>query len=156
MGEAHTLRWASSFNSSMKKYILISVAALTLAACHHKGLPEGVMDAEHMAAFLADAYLVESFYAIETQYRYDVLTESALRGYDSILEVHGLTREQVERSFDYYSQHPDVYQSIQDSAAARLEADRDKLPASQSVAKPMGNSISSDSLLRRSIPMLGR
>lgn len=45
-----------------------------------------------------------------------------LQGYDSILGAHGLTRRQVDLSFDYYAQHLDAYQPIMDSVVARLEA----------------------------------
>ena len=133
----------------MKKSLLILLVALSLTACRHGSLPDGVMDEERMADFLADAYLVESFYAIETQYRYDVLTETALRNYDSILALHSLTREQVERSFEYYSQHPELYQRIQDSAAVRLEARRDKLPAA-----PAAVPVPGPDSIRRTIPRL--
>ncbi len=105
----------------MKKLPLILLSLLLLASCHRGGLPDGVLDEAAMTDFLVDAYLLEGANAIETQYRHDRLTEKAQQGYDSILSVHSLTREQVERSFDYYSHHLDLYQAIQDSVVARLE-----------------------------------
>ena len=106
----------------MKKLFLLLVSLLVLVACHHDTLPEGVLSEDLMTDFLTEAYIVAGNFAIETQYRYDVLYASTLRSYDSILDRHGITREQVERSFDYYSQHLDAYQSIHDSVVARLEA----------------------------------
>lgn len=106
----------------MKKLLPLLALVLICSACRHDGLPEGVLDAPAMTEFLADAYLLEGFYAIETQYRYDRLTDEVIRYYDSILERHGITREQVERSLDYYTAHPDAYQAIHDSVVVRLEA----------------------------------
>ena len=106
----------------MKKLLLFLLPLLLLAACRQEGLPKGVLDEERMADFLAEAYLLEGFYAIETQYRYDVLTADALRRYDSILAAQNITRKEVEQSFAYYAEHLDVYQTIQDSVVARLEA----------------------------------
>ena len=93
-----------------------------MASCRHDGIPQDVLDQERMTDFLCDAYLLEGFYAIETQYRYDALSDEVLCSYDSILDSHGLTREQVEISLDYYSAHPDIYQAIHDSVVACLEA----------------------------------
>lgn len=97
------------------------LALVLLAGCQHKGSPKGILSEPQMVDFLTDAYLLEGFYAIETQYRYDVVTPDVLRKYDSILSVHGITREEVERSLDYYTQHLDRYQVIQDSVLNRLE-----------------------------------
>ena len=105
----------------MKKnsLLILPLLSLLVVACHHDSLPEDVLDSEQMTAFLTDAYMQEGIYAVES--RYDSLPEHVVRGYDSILELHGITREQVEHSFDYYSQHLDAYQAIQDSVVARLE-----------------------------------
>lgn len=80
-----------------------------------------------MVDFLTDAYRLEGFYAVETQYRYDVMPDHVMRSYDSILDVHGLTRDAVERSIDYYSHHLDEYEAIHNDVVARLESERDSL-----------------------------
>ena len=101
--------------------LLPLLALLLLASCHRNHLPEGVLTEQQMVDFLADAYQVEGLNAVETQYRYDVVSPTAMRQYDSILTLHGITRDEVERSFDYYGQHIDRFRTIQDSVVARLE-----------------------------------
>lgn len=139
-----------------KKLLLLTLPLLAFCACHHEGLPAGVMTEAQMVDFLTDAYRLEGFYAVETQYRYDVLTEQTLASYDSILKEHGLSREQVERSFDYYSRHLDTYGAIHDSVVARLEREVEAIPPA-----PQNNlnasTLPADSI-RRSIPhlMLGK
>lgn len=44
-----------------------------------------------------------------------------LSAYDYILDKHHVTREQVEQSFSYYAEHPELYGPIQDSVLARIE-----------------------------------
>lgn len=105
----------------MKRIVFALLAVVLLASCRHEGRPAGILDAPQMVAFLTDAYLLEGFYAVETQYRYDAMTPEVLRAYDDILEHHGITREEAEASFAYYAQHPDLYQTIQDSVLARIE-----------------------------------
>lgn len=105
----------------MKKSLLFPVAVLLLASCLHDRRPADVLDAPEMVAFLADAYLLEGFYAVETQYRYDAMSPDVLRAYDDILAKHHVSREQIEHCFDYYSHHPDLYVPIQDSVLAILD-----------------------------------
>ena len=105
-----------------KSILLIAVCSLLATACIRNGRPSDVMDDSTMVAFLADAYLLEGFYAVETQYRYDALTPEVTAAYDSILDHHGLTREDVERSFDWFSTHPDEYVPIQERVLALLDS----------------------------------
>ena len=114
----------------MKKFLLSSFAALMmLASCGGQKRPEGVMSPETMVTFLVDAYQLEGFYAIETEYRYDSLLPEVAAAYDDLLARHGVSREEVERSFDYYAAHPEHYSPIQDSVMAHLDrtADADTL-----------------------------
>lgn len=113
----------------MKKPILLLLPALMLfvASCGSGRRPADVMGHGQMVEFLADAYLLEGFYAVETQYRYDVLPPAVMRSYDSILDVHHVTRQAVEHSIDYYSHHLDEYEAIHNEVVARLEAARDSL-----------------------------
>ena len=121
----------------MKRFFFVLMAVALLASCRRGGRPADVLDAPQMVDFLADAYLLEGFYAVETQYRYDAMPGEVLRAYDDILDKHHLTREQVEHSFTYYSEHPDLYKPIQDSVLARLESViADDTIAAQSSSNP--------------------
>ena len=110
-----------SFISRMRCVVAV-VAAILVAACGGEKAPADLIPADRMVEFLTDAYLLEGFYAVESEYRYDALTPDVVRAYDDILMRHGLNRKQVERSFEYYSAHPDLYQPIHDSVLVRLDA----------------------------------
>ncbi len=105
----------------MKKIPILVAALLLVAACRSEQRPTDVLAPQAMAAVLADAYMLEGFYAVETEYRYDTMLPEVLAAYDDILTRHGTSREAVERSFEYYSAHPDQYRPIQDSALAILQ-----------------------------------
>ena len=105
----------------MKKFPILVAALLLVAACRSEQRPPDVLAPQAMAAVLADAYMLEGFYAVETEYRYDTMLPEVLAAYDDILARHGTTREAVERSFEYYGAHPDQYLPIQDSALAILQ-----------------------------------
>ena len=107
----------------MKKLLLPLVCLLLLAAtsCRQQQHPADVLDAHTMADFLTDLYLVEGYYAVESQYRFDAASPEILGACNDVLEKHHVTRERVEKSFDYYSQHPEEYEKIQREVAARIE-----------------------------------
>lgn len=107
----------------MRKIILLLAATVALfASCRGNERPADLVEAPQMVAFLSEAYLLEGFYAVESQYRYDAMMPEVLRAYDDILDKHHLTREQVEHSFAYYAEHPELYEPIQDSVLARIES----------------------------------
>lgn len=94
---------------------------LLLVACNPSRRPDDVMAPEAMAAFLEEAYLLEGFYAVETQNSYDAMLPEVLEAYNALLAKHGVDKADVERSFDYYARHPEQYLPIQDSVIARLD-----------------------------------
>ena len=116
----------------MKKIPILVAALLLVAACRSAQRPADVLAPQAMAAVLADAYMLEGFYAVETGYRYDSMLPEVLAAYDDILARHHTTREAVELSLEYYSTHPDQYKPVQDSVLALLDrsaAPADSLPA---------------------------
>ena len=97
----------------MKRTLFILAASLLLGACSHKQQPEDIIDVDRMAAFLADAYTLESYNSIESKSDNDTLSLAVLRR-------HGLTQKEVEKSLDYYGNHPDQYRVVLDEVAKRL------------------------------------
>ena len=101
--------------------VLLAISIL-LGACHHDRIPAGVMDPATMTEFLKEAYQLEGFYAIETEFRYDSLHAEMMASYDSLLDSHGLTREDFERSIEYYTRHTREYQLIHQQVVAGLDS----------------------------------
>lgn len=93
----------------------------TTASCGDR-LPMGVMDEEQMVNFLSEAYLIEGFYAIETNHDYDKLTPEIVNSYHELLERQGISQRQFERSMKYYLRHPELYKPIHQRVVDRLDA----------------------------------
>ena len=72
-----------SFISRMRCVVAV-VAAILVAACGGEKAPADLIPADRMVEFLTDAYLLEGFYAVESEYRYDALTPDVVRAYDDI------------------------------------------------------------------------
>lgn len=110
--------------SNLFKYLTLSaVLSLSLgsAGCSQERVPSGVMDEPTMAAFLKEAYLLEGFYAVETGFQYDTLHPQMMASYDSLLASFGITRDDFERSVEWYIRHPELYERIHDSVLARID-----------------------------------
>ena len=83
-----------------------------LSSCRRNRLPEGVLDHETMVAFLTDAHMLESYYAVETDFHYELKILELSASYNELFDKHGVTREQVERSREYYLHHEREYKEI--------------------------------------------
>ena len=114
----------------MKKPNLPRIALLLCAttllwlsdACHRVRIPDDVMQPDAMVSFLVDAYLIEGFYAIETNYDYQKVTPQLRASYDSVLARHHVTAEDFRRSMEFYVRHPDLNDTIHARAIRRLDA----------------------------------
>ena len=123
--------------SNLRKFITPSAVLMLCFAtlgCSQNRVPSGVMDMPVMADFLKEAYLLEGFYAVETAFQYDTLHPEMVASYDSLLASFGITREDFERSVEWYVRHPDIYEQVHDSVLARI--DRDLAAVDASTAGP--------------------
>ena len=59
--------------------------------------------------------------------KYDTLYPEMLASYDSLLASYSLTREDFERSIDWYTRHPQIYQRIHDTVLARFDRQLEEL-----------------------------
>ena len=91
-----------------------------VSSCHRNRLPEGVLDHEAMVAFLTDAHMLESYYAVETNFHYELRIQDMTASYNELFDKHGVSREQVERSRDYYLHHEREYKEIYEQVAQNL------------------------------------
>jgi len=95
--------------------------AVCCIGCKGDQIPEDVMSEDVMADFLQQAYLLESFYAVETNYQYDTLHPQILASYDSLLSSFGITRDDFEHSVEWYTRHAEIYERIHDTVLARID-----------------------------------
>lgn len=112
--------------SIMKKHASIILSALficcgLLQGCGKIIVPSDVMDEKTMVSFLKDAYTLEGFYAIETSFHYDSLYPQMRASYDSLLLTYDLSREDFERSMDWYSHHPEAFEKVHQSVIAEID-----------------------------------
>lgn len=97
------------------------VVCCLLWGCGGDRIPEDVMDEEQMTSFLEEAYMLEGFYAVESNFQYDTMQPEMIASYDSLLSSFDLTREEFEKSLTWYCHHSDHNRRVHQEVLRRLE-----------------------------------
>lgn len=102
-------------------YLFLSLALLffLFTGCKKERVPGNVLDLKKMALLLAEMHIAEgTFNESRTFYSSD---NPQLAGYyKSILDKHGLSRQEFDRSLAWYTQHPKLYLKVYDQVIAIL------------------------------------
>lgn len=102
--------------------LMLISAAFPFASCQSEPVPESpVMDEASFTDFLEDAYLLESFYSLETHFLFDTLAPEMIASYDTLLARHGITHAVVDTTIQWYTHHSDIYLRVLDSVMARMD-----------------------------------
>ena len=100
----------------------VLVAALWLAAgCGAKNrIPSGVLPREKMEGVLWDMIQADQYssYLNKDSTHIDLKLER-MRLYEQVFLLHGVSREQFRKSYDYYTAHPDLTQALFDSLQSK-------------------------------------
>lgn len=98
----------------MKK-ALFYIGLMLLSACSGKdkkaGFPEDGLNEDQMVAVLIDFQINETLVA-SFPGASDTLNNATLYEYEQTLEKHHITKEQFEKSMDFYSLHPEELTTI--------------------------------------------
>ncbi len=101
--------------------LILCCTGLLLPACNKNRVPSDVIQPDVMVEFLAEAYLIEGFYAIESNYQYQEVSPQIQASYDSLLARYRVSADDFSRSIDYYTQHPELFDTIHARAIRQLE-----------------------------------
>lgn len=104
-----------------RSLLSLSLTVLLLAACHRDRIPADIIQPDTMVNFLTEAYLIEGFYAIESNYQYKEVTPQIQASYDMLLTKYHLTDDDFNRSVEYYTRHPELYDTIHARAIRHLD-----------------------------------
>jgi hypothetical protein len=97
---------------SLKLLALITLFALTAACDGREGkLPEGILPRDSVVVILADIHIAEAG-ALNKTAGGDVLKQFAKDHYLYVLQIHNTTREAFEKSYRYYAEEPEKFESM--------------------------------------------
>ena len=91
------------------------------AGCRGKNhVPSGVLPREKMESVLWDMIQADQYSSFLTKDSAHVdLKLERLRLYEQVFLLHGVSRDQFRKSYDYYMAHPDLTEALFDSLQTR-------------------------------------
>ena len=105
---------------SVFSILMLSVVPC-FTSCKSEPQPEPpVLEEARFVDLLTDAYLLEGFYAFQSNYHFDTLKPEMIASYDSLLAQHGISQAIFDSTVLWYTRHPDIFARVQDSVMQRL------------------------------------
>lgn len=100
-----------------RKYLALCAVALLVVSCSK--VPGYVIEPDDMASLLADIHIGESVVDLnKADYRTDSMKQIMLQ---SVLARHGVSKEQLDTSFDWYGHNITYYMEVYDKTIELLE-----------------------------------
>lgn len=104
-------------------------ALIVLSACSRsRKVPSDVIGKDRMGRILYDIGLAEG--AVETEYYRDSSRnkDSLLRTQlDKVMAIHGTSREEFRRSYDFYKRNPLILKEVVDSLQSRAQRNQQRM-----------------------------
>jgi hypothetical protein len=128
----------------MRKVIagLFAVFCMIAAGCSDKSVPSGILPREKMENVLWDMIQADQYAGVlakdSTAHIADLKAER-LRLYDQVFRLQDVSREKFRKSYQYYSDHPELSQDLFDSLLVRgnkLRSEEYAHPAARPSVKP--------------------
>ena len=103
----------------MHRYILIFLSLIFIACeSNEVSIPDDVIDREEMVLILADIHIAEA------TSNYKLLNDSVKTNiniyYSDIFKKHNITSEQYKTSYDFYLEHPQLFNRMYDEVINEL------------------------------------
>ncbi len=120
---------------------LILLLVISLAACSEtKKTPENVLEPERFQKVLTDVMLADAL-STERSFKDTSLKIKDVNAayFLKIFELHGTTKNEFMRSYNFYLSRPDFLRVISDSVSAVLNRENQQLTTDTLKPKPNGN-----------------
>ena len=103
----------------MIRCMVIGLILVFFHSCK-ESIPSGIIEPEKMQAIIWDVLRADALsQQIINRDSSKVLAEENVKLTKKVFEIHAITEEQYQKSYSYYTQHPDKLKTILDSLNAR-------------------------------------
>jgi Domain of unknown function (DUF4296) len=126
----------------MRTWVVVLFLLGVSAGCNHPDrVPRGILSKDSMQSIMWDIIRADQ-YASQFLARDSVksnIRPQTIRLYQQVFELHGITREEFEKSYQFYLGHPDIARTMLDSLYARAlrhRADALRQPPAPAVVNP--------------------
>jgi hypothetical protein len=108
-------------NSMFFRYVVCVFVFMgsVFVGCSPDRVPGNVIGKEELASIIVDIHVAEALY-FQQRSNYRKIAPEALTYYKSILDKHGVSKELLDTTILWYSNHPKVYLVVYDKVVATL------------------------------------
>ena len=108
------------------KYLLFLLSSCFLLSCGDRKVPSGIIPPEQMQTIVWQLMQTDEFTAatIATDTTKNLDTERIKR-YRQVFQLNNTSKEDFEKSYNYYMAHPDISKTMFDSLSARANRRND-------------------------------
>jgi hypothetical protein len=121
------------------RILIFTACIFLLAACKDDdSIPKGIIAKDNMGKILwdmieADQYSIQ--YLTKDSARKTLKAET-MKLYEEIFRIHHISKEEFQKSFQFYTSHPDITKTMFDSLSARANRQRIDLYKRPNKLKP--------------------
>lgn len=109
----------------MKQQIILLAAICLLFSCSSNNAPKGILKQDKMQAVLWDVLRADAFtFQFVTKDTSKKPETEAARLRLSVFASHKISREDFDRSYAYYKEHPEILQPMLDSMISKYTRDK--------------------------------
>ena len=92
--------------------LVLLVSATLFFSCQKDKVPEGIVDEKTMVDILAEMHTADAFFNIMNGYECDTLIGEINYTYNQIFKKHNVSKEDFDKSMDYYSKNPKKFRAM--------------------------------------------
>jgi hypothetical protein len=122
--------------------IICTTCFLFFAACANNNKPPGnVIQLDSMRSVMWDMIQADQYarqYLVKDSAKINVKAET-IKLYEQVFLIHHITKEQFDKSYQYYIEHEDQNKLIFDSLSTRIMRERHQPVNFPKLRKPLGN-----------------
>ncbi len=105
-------------NTFLKYCLLVSIVLTALSGCKRDPLPKDALQRDKFIEVLIDVHLAEALYTDRYRFKMDSLRSEPL--YKAVLEKHGVSEDQLNKTILYYTRHPRDYDKIYSEVLSQI------------------------------------
>jgi hypothetical protein len=112
----------------LRLFPALCILSAAISCSRSREVPSGLIQKEQMGRILYDIGLAEG--SVETEYYRDSSRnkDSLLRAQlDKVMAVHGTSREDFQRSYDFYKRNPHIFKEVVDTLQARAQRNQQRM-----------------------------
>jgi len=108
------------------KLLIFTACLLCFAGCQNNDVPNSILNKDSMGKILWDIIRADQFslqYLTKDSARVNVKAET-MKLYEEVFRIHRVSRDEFQKSFQYYLAHPDITKIMFDSLSAQANRQR--------------------------------